>query len=175
MGARRVRFGRYRPTVVEMELVGVRLELPSNTPIVLLREREGAQRFLPIFIGSSEANAIAMALDGITTPRPLTHDLIRDIFDAVGLQLQLVVVTALVDKTFYAELHLEGPSGAQIVSSRPSDAIAIAVRTGTPIHVAEEVLDEAGYAAPDDDEETEDEIERFREFIEHVDPEDFAS
>ena len=164
--------------MVEMELVGVRVELPSNSPIVLLREVDGEHRTLPIFIGGPEATAIAFALERVETPRPMTHDLMKDIFEALGVRLDRVVVTDLVDTTFFAELHLAGPAGTQVVSSRPSDALAIAARTGAPIFAVEPVLDAASYPPDVDAVEgvaPEDVVEQFREFIDNVNPEDFAS
>lgn len=161
-----------------MELIGVRVELPANAPIVLLRERSGAERLLPIFIGAPEATAIALALDGVVTPRPMTHDLIRDVFAELGVVVDKVVVTELRDRTFFAELHLVRDGEHHVVSSRPSDAIAIAVRTGAPIFAAEEVIDEAGYVATvegAEGEEPEDVVEQFREFLDSVEPEDFGS
>jgi bifunctional DNase/RNase len=167
--------------MVEMELVGVRVEQPTNTPIVMLREREGEGRTLPIFIGGTEATAIAFALEQVETPRPMTHDLMRNILDELGVRLERVVVTGLRESTFYAELHLrvEAGKGLKAVSSRPSDAIALAVRTGSPIFAEEDVLDEAGYL-PEDDSEPESEqpeevVEKFRDFLDQVNPEDFAS
>jgi len=160
--------------MVEMELLGVRVELPSNTPIVLLRETTGERRMLPIFIGGPEATAIALALEGVETPRPMTHDLMKNVLDELGVTVERVVVTDLQDGTFYAELHLSGPQGNHTVSSRPSDAVALAVRTGTPIFAGEVVLDEVGYTV-DESEDKEQVVEEFREFIDSVSPEDFAS
>lgn len=128
-----------------MKVVGVRLEMPSNTPIVLLQEEQGEGRMLPILIGQAEATAIALALEEVDTPRPMTHDLVRDLLMVLGTSLDKVVVTDLRDKTFFAELHLQAPSGEQIVSSRPSDALAIAVRTGSAVFASEHVLDVAGF------------------------------
>ena len=162
--------------VVEMELVGVRVELPSNAPIVLLREASGDRRLLPIFIGGPEATAIAFALERVDTPRPMTHDLMKDLLDDLGARVDRIVVTELRDSTYYAEIHLTVNGRTHEVSSRPSDAIALAVRVGTPIFAAESVLDEAAYPASDDAEaEQEDVVEQFREFIDKVNPEDFAS
>lgn len=164
--------------MVEMELLGVKLELPSNTPVVMLREVEGRRRVLPIFIGLPEANAIAFALDGVVPPRPLTHDLLCNVLEETGWRLDQVVVTALTEGTFYAELHLQGPAGAQVVSSRPSDAIALAVRVGAPIFAAESVVDEAAAEVEEPEEgeaDSEAVVEEFRSFIENVNPEDFAS
>lgn len=152
----------------EVDVMGVRVEMPSNQPIVLLREVSG-ERYLPIWIGAAEATAIAFAQQGVVPPRPLTHDLMKDILAAVGSTLEQVQITTVQDNVFFANLVFAG--GAE-VSARPSDSIALALRTGTTIYCAEEVLDEAGLAVPA---EEEDEVERFREFLDHVTPEDFES
>jgi bifunctional DNase/RNase len=161
--------------MVEMELVGVRVELPSNTPIVLLREKTGERRLLPIFIGGPEATAIALALDKVETPRPMTHDLMKNLLDDMGAQLERVVVTDLNEGTFYAEIHVTSAAGRRQVSSRPSDAVALAVRAETPIFAEESVLDEVAYTVNEEDEEPEEVVEQFREFIDSVNPDDFAS
>ena len=160
-----------------MELVGVRVEMPSSSPIALLREVGGSRRVLPIFIGAPEATAIAFALEEVVTQRPMTHDLLRDILDDLGVSLEKITVTDLRDGTFFAELELNARDGVHTISSRPSDAIALAARTGSPIYAAEAVLDEAGYLADDEGEEPEEEevVEQFKEFIDSVNPEDFAS
>jgi uncharacterized protein len=152
--------------VREVEVVGVRVEVPSNQPIVLLREAEG-ERYLPIWIGAVEATAIAFAQQGVVPPRPLTHDLLKDVLDATGNALAEVQITEVNDGVFYATLVLG--SGVE-VSARPSDSIALALRTGSRIVCAEEILDDAGIAVPD---EREEEVEKFREFLDHVTPEDF--
>ena len=160
-----------------MHLVGVRVEMPTNNPIVLLREADGLHRVLPIFIGPVEATAIAFALQGVTTQRPMTHDLMRDMLSALGIGVARVVITELRDRTFFAEIEMTSDGGDHKVSSRPSDAIALAARLGTPIFADESVLEEAGVTVSDDDdeEEAEVEVEKFREFLEGVNPEDFAS
>ncbi len=140
--------------------------MPSNQPIVLLREA-GGERYLPIWIGAVEATAIAFAQQGVVPPRPLTHDLLKDVLDATGNQVSEIRITEVNDGVFYATLVLA--SGVE-VSARPSDSIALALRTGSRIVCAEDLLDEAGIAVPD---EREDEVERFREFLDHVSPEDF--
>ncbi|HEX6517837.1 MAG TPA: bifunctional nuclease family protein [Nocardioidaceae bacterium] len=152
----------------EVDVIGVRVEMPSNQPIVLLREVSG-DRYLPIWIGAVEATAIAFAQQGVVPPRPLTHDLIKDLIEATGNDLAEVRITEMKDGVFYALLVFE--SGVE-VSARPSDSIAVALRTGTRIVCAEDVLDEAGLAVPD---EQEDEVEKFREFLDQVTPEDFES
>ena len=150
----------------DLEVVGVRVEMPSNSPIVLLRESAG-ERYLPIWIGAVEATAIAFAQQGVVPPRPLTHDLLKDVLDGLGVALTSVHITEVKDSVFFATLHLS--SGVE-VSARPSDAIALALRTGTQIVAADELLDEAGVIVPD---EQEDEVEEFRRFLDHVTPEDF--
>lgn len=150
----------------EVDVVGVRVEMPSNQPIVLLREVTG-ERYLPIWIGAVEATAIAFAQQGVVPPRPLTHDLMKDVLEATGNELSEVRITEVDKGVFYALLVFG--SGVE-VSARPSDSIALALRTGTKIVCAETVLDEAGLDAPA---EQEDEVERFREFLDQVSAEDF--
>ena len=152
----------------EVDVLGVRVEMPSNQPLVLLREVTG-ERYLPIWIGAVEATAIAFAQQGVVPPRPLTHDLMRDVLEATGNSLSEVQITAVEDGVFYANLVFE--SGIE-VSARPSDSIALALRTGSRIVCSDEVLAEAGVAVPA---EQEDEVERFREFLEQVTPEDFEA
>jgi len=154
--------------VREVDVIGVRVEMPSNHPIVLLREVTG-ERYLPIWIGAVEATAIAFAQQGVVPPRPLTHDLLKDVLEATGNELDEIRIVEMRDGVFYALLVLA--SGVE-VSARPSDAIALALRTSTRIVCAEDVLDEAGLAVPA---EQEDEVEKFREFLDHVTPEDFES
>jgi bifunctional DNase/RNase len=161
------RGARYRDGVRELDVVGVRVEMPSNQPIVLLRER-GGDRYLPIWIGASEATAIAHAQQGVVPPRPLTHDLLRNVIEALGRRLVEVRIVAIRDNVFHAELVFDG---GLTVGSRSSDAIALALRTGSRIVGADEVLDAGGVAVPDEDE---DEVERFRKFLEQISPEDFG-
>lgn len=161
-----------------MELLGVRLELPANAPVVLLREQSGERRVLPIYIGPEEARAIALALEGVTTPRPMTHDLIRDLLGAVEVGVVSINVTELRESTFYAEIELRAGERTVRVSSRPSDAVALAVRVEAPIFASEEVLADAAMPAAEesDEEEGQEEIvDQFRQFIDEVNPEDFAS
>jgi bifunctional DNase/RNase len=157
--------------MIEMELTGVRVELPTNQPIVLLRERAG-ERYLPIWIGAAEATAIALSLQGVVTPRPMTHDLMKSILDDLSVQVHRIVVTELREATFYATIELERGTERFEISSRPSDAIALAVRTSTPIFASPEVLEEAAILIPGDEDE---EVEKFREFLDNVSPEDFES
>lgn len=156
--------------LVELTLVGVRIELPTQTPIVLLKERDG-ERFLPIWIGNVEATAIAFALQGVATQRPLTHDLLKNLLDELVVSIERVVITELKEGTFYATIELRQNGSKFSVSSRPSDAIALAVRANTPIFAEEDVLSEASILIKSDDEERE--VEKFREFLDQVSPEDF--
>jgi bifunctional DNase/RNase len=154
--------------VREVEVVGVRVEMPSNQPIVLLREVDG-ERYLPIWIGAVEATAIAFAQQGVVPPRPLTHDLLKLLLEGTGNALSEVRITEMNDGVFFAVMVLD--SGTEI-ECRPSDAIALAIRTGARIVCAEDLLDEIGIAVPD---EREEEVEKFREFLDHVSPEDFQA
>ncbi|AXV06771.1 hypothetical protein DVS28_a2087 [Euzebya pacifica] len=158
--------------MIELELVGVRVELPHNQPIVLLKESTG-ERFLPIWIGAVEATSIAFALQGVETARPMTHDLMKDLLEALTVDVERIVVTELKDGTFYAEILMNGPAGEVRVSSRPSDAIALAVRGGIPVFAEEAVLEEAGILIEDSD-DADQEVEKFKEFLDNVTPEDFA-
>ena len=153
----------------KMEVVGVRVEMPTNQTFVLLKEVQG-ERYLPIWIGPVEATAIAFAQQGMVPARPLTHDLFRDVLEALGVKLNTVNSTALRDGIFFADLIF---SNGKEVSARPSDSIALALRTGASIFASEEILDEAGVAIPDE-QENEDEVEKFREFLDTITPEDFG-
>jgi uncharacterized protein len=158
--------------VIRLSLIGVRVEVPTNQPIVLLREESGA-RFLPIFIGSPEATAIVYALQGLETPRPMTHDLFKSVLEGLDARLEKVEITELQNGTFYAEIELDRDGEKSRISSRPSDAIALAVRYGTvPIFADEAVLEEAGVLFEADEEEQE--VEQFRTFLDQITPEDFA-
>ena len=150
----------------ELEVVGVRVQMPDNQPIVLLRER-GGERYLPIWIGAPEASAIAFAQQGVVPPRPLTHDLLKDVLEAFGHQLEQVRITEMRENVYYAELAF---AGGTTVGSRTSDAIALALRVGCPILGADDVLEAGGIPVPDEDE---DEVEKFREFLDQVSAEDF--
>jgi bifunctional DNase/RNase len=157
---------------VPMELIGVRIELPSNVPILLLREGEGA-RYLPIWIGPNEATAIALALQEVVPQRPMTHDLLKLLVEGLGAEVARVDVTKLVDGTFFADLVLLRDGEQVSISARPSDAIALAARTGAAIFADRGLLDEAGVEIEEDGQE--EEIEKFREFLEEITPEDFGS
>ena len=174
--------------MVEVKLRAVRVDLQSNTPVLLLQESEGLGRTLPIFTGAPEATAIAFALQGMDTPRPMTHDLIRDLLDALGTTVLRVVITELRTATYFAEIVLRQGDHELPVSSRPSDAVAVAVRTGTPLFVADDLMDSEGIMLAVDEEEDDDEesdeddganpdelVGEFRTFLDSIRPEDFSS
>ena len=133
--------------MIRLSLIGVRVEVPTNQPIVLLREEEGT-RFLPIFIGSPEATAIVYALQGLATPRPLTHDLFLNVLGDLRASLKRIVVTDLRDDVYYAQLHLEAGGSPLTIDARPSDAIALALRARVPILVEDRVFEKAERIPP---------------------------
>jgi len=156
----------------------VRLEVPANAPVMMLREQVGQRRLLPIYIGNPEAAAIHYAVEGIVPARPLTHDLFRDVLETLSAQVDRVVVTEMRDHTYFAELHLTQAGKPLIVSSRPSDAVALAVRIGCPIYATDEVLEVGGQvetveaeAEGGDEEQI---LAEFQDFIAGVSPDDFA-
>lgn len=160
----------------EMRVVGIRVEPPNSQPVLLLRELDG-ERYLAIWIGQSEAASIALRQKGIEPPRPLTHDLIVNLVAAFGRWLIEVRIIDMQEGTFYAEMVFDGDVR---VSARPSDSIAVALRAGVPIVADEEVLTEAGLLIPEEDGEgdapaKEDEVEKFREFLDSVSPDDFKA
>ncbi len=163
-----------------MRLEGVRVEIPTNQPVIVLREADG-DRTLPIFIGNPEATAIVHAMQGIDTPRPMTHDLLKNVLDLQAVRIRSVEITELHDRTFYASIEIERDGAISRLDARPSDAIALLVRVGVdevPIYAAEAVLDEAGISgetALNEDVPLGDaQIEEFRSFLDQVSPEDFA-
>ncbi|MGC8463570.1 MAG: bifunctional nuclease family protein [Acidimicrobiales bacterium] len=171
--------------MVEVRLRAVRVDLQSNTPVLLLQESEGVGRTLPIFIGAPEATAIAFALQGMDTPRPMTHDLICELLEALGATVARVVVTELRGSTYFADIVLDQAGHEITVSSRPSDAVAVAVRTGSPLFVADELMDAEGILLATEDESDEDAdgedvtpdelVGEFRQFLDTIRPEDFSS
>lgn len=166
--------------MIEMKVGTIRVELPSNTPVVLLREVAGTQRTLPIFIGTPEATAIAYALQGVSTPRPMTHDLLVDVISALGATVSRIVVSDERDGTFFAEIHVQRNGELHVLSARPSDAVALALRTGASVWCDEEVLDAEGVVL-DEEDASEDEpapdelVREFRAFIDDISPDDFRS
>jgi bifunctional DNase/RNase len=159
---------------IELELVGVAPEATSHAPVMQLREQSGDRRLLSIFIGVAEASAIRLVLDGRQPPRPLTHDLLVNVFEEFGAHLNRVVITEMRDKTYYAELQMVHNGQRYDISCRPSDAVAIAVRAEVPIAASRTLLDEVGVVVDESEEqETAEILDEFRDFIENINPEDF--
>ena len=162
-----------------VELVGVRLALPANTPVLEIREAESPCRTLLIYIGAPEASSIHCAMEGLTPARPLTHDLIVNIVDSFEAEVTRIVIVDEEEGTYFAELHLDTIEGPKVISCRPSDAVAIAVRTGADMFASERLLERNGEVATTSGqtagaEASEEMLEDFREFIESINPEDFA-
>jgi len=159
--------------LIPMEVIGVRVEMPSNQPIILLKEIDGS-RFLPIWVGAVEATAIAFAQQGVEPPRPLTHDLMNNLVELLDATLTAVHMTEIKDGIFYATMLLRDSKGGQLtISARPSDAIALAVRSNSNILATQELLDEIGIEIPQGEGENQ-EVEKFREFLDQINPEDFV-
>lgn len=158
------------PREIRMDIKGLMLDPTSNVPIVILRD-EAEQVFLPIWIGVFEANAIALRLEKVDTPRPMTHDLLRSALEQVGAQVQKIVISDLQDNTFFARIHVQTNGTGVEIDARPSDAIALALRTESPIFVLEPVLDKA--QAVDLATRVSDE-EKLRKWLEEVSPEDLG-
>lgn len=157
------------PVLIKMNLEGVRIELPSQKPILLLKEENG-NRYLPIWIGPYEASAIALELSNIKTPRPMTHDLIINIINNLNISVDNIEINDIKDNTFYAIINIKGKDKKIIrIDSRPSDAIATAVRIKCDIFVTEHVLESGGLRIQSIDEE----VKKFKDFLNHVEPEDF--
>ena len=157
----------------EMVIYGVSFDMVGKQPIVLLKTLTG-NKFLPIWIGHPEAAAILMKLQGATTPRPMTHDLVTEILTQLDAQVVRITVTELRESTFYAVITLQ-VNGSEIdVDSRPSDALALAVRTSAPIYVADQVIDDSAIEFGGEPEEEQEVVDEFRKFLENVNPDDFA-
>jgi bifunctional DNase/RNase len=157
-----------------MVIYGVSFDMVGKQPIVLLKTVDG-NKFLPIWIGHPEAAAILMKLQGATTPRPMTHDLINDMISELDATCTRVSVTELKENTFFASITLKVNGQEVEIDSRPSDALAVAVRTSAPIFAAEEVIQESAIEFEHEVEDTEEVVDQFKRFLDEVTPEDFAS
>lgn len=168
-----------------VDITGIALEAHSGAPLVVLREQDEPHRLLPIFIGAPEASAIAIAATGQQPPRPMVHDVMAALVMSLDGRVEAIEVTGLQDGTYFASINVAGPGGTRQVDSRPSDALALAVRVGAPVWVHESVLDEAGsLPEPEDPADTESvvddatieaELDDFRSFLDDVDPADFIA
>lgn len=169
--------------MIRARIASLSVDSMSNQPVVILKPlEEGAapdERLVPIWIGQAEATAILLALQGAEPPRPMTHDLLRNVIEDLGFVVSRVEITRLEEGTFYAALVLRGEEREVMIDARPSDSIALAVRVNCPLFLAEQVLDEAGVipevAEEEEEISEEDELQRFRQFLEDVDPSDFMS
>jgi bifunctional DNase/RNase len=157
--------------MVPVRIHSLGMDEKNHQPVVILREEEG-HRIVPIWIGQPEATAILLAGQGVQPPRPLTHDLMLGVITALGCVVERVEITRLEEGTFFAALILRGEERTVAVDARPSDSLALAVRSGCPVFVDEEVMRVAGVIP---EEEAEQEVEAFRDFLDNVDPEDFGS
>ena len=160
--------------MIEMQLEGIRLEIPANTPVLMLREQAGSRRVMPIYIGAPEASSIHYALEGLQPDRPLTHDLLINVAEGLNAQPVKLVITKIEEHTYFADLHFLQAGALVVVSCRPSDGVAVAVRSGIPIYAESALLDEVGKVVPDTPaEDAEEIIDDFRQFIDSIRPEDF--
>jgi uncharacterized protein len=165
--------------MIQVRIASLALDPQSNQPVIILRpldEEPGHGRVLPIWIGQPEATAILLALEGVELPRPLTHDLMKNMLETLGALVERVEVTRVEDGTFYAAIIVRTEDHRFAIDARPSDSIALAVRLGAPIFVDDGVLDEA--AVPDetaDEDDEEAEVAAFRDFLDAVEPEDFLT
>ncbi len=164
----------------QVRIASLAIDPRSDQPVIILKpldEEPGEGVLLPIWIGPAEATAILLAVEGVPLKRPMTHDLLRDVLETLDTYVERVEITRVESGTFYAAIVLRGEERTRIVDARPSDSIALAVRTGAPIFVAEEVLADAAVAdesiAGEEEVDEEVEVERFRDFLENVDPSDF--
>jgi len=158
----------------EMVIYGVSFDMVGKQPIVLLKTTDG-NTFLPIWIGHPEAAAILMKLQGANTPRPMTHDLVTDLLEKLDARVARITVTELQDNTFYALITVSIDGSEIEIDSRPSDAIALAVRSGAPIFAAESVIEESGIEFEHEDVNEEEVVEEFKRFLDDVKPEDFSA
>ena len=163
-----------------VDLIGIQVDPGTGAAVLVLREHDAPHRLLPITVGGPEAASIAIAASGRTVPRPMTHDLMAMLVESLDAHVDAVEVTDLLDGAFFASLALSGPSGERRLDSRPSDAIALAVRVHAPLYVSEHVLDEAGtmpVAEPAervlDDEAIDTQVDEFRDFLPALEPADF--
>jgi bifunctional DNase/RNase len=157
-----------------MVIYGVSFDMVGKQPIVLLKTANG-NKFLPIWIGHAEAAAILMKLQGADTPRPMTHDLLNAVLGELSAEVSRITVTELRENTFYAMITLRGSEDEVEIDSRPSDAIALAVRCNAPIFAADEVIEESGIEFEHENEDTEEVVDQFKEFLDSVSPEDFLT
>jgi uncharacterized protein len=161
--------------VIEVRIASLAVDPRSNQPVIILRPLEDSEpsRVLPIWIGQPEATAILLALEGVDLPRPLTHDLMKNLIETLDAYVERVEITRVEEGTFFAALIVRAEERTLAVDARPSDSIALAVRVGAPVFVAEDVMESAAVSDESGEIDEEAELQAFREFLEHVNPEDF--
>ena len=160
-----------------VNLIGIEMDPATGAAVLVLREHESPNRLLPIIVGGAEATSIAIAASGHHVPRPMTHDVMATLVDSLDAHVDSAEVTELRDGAFFASVALSGPMGERRLDTRPSDAIALAIRLNAPLYVSEDVLDSAGThpIVELDDEEIDAQVDEFREFLTELDPADFVS
>lgn len=167
--------------MIHVRLASLSVDAATNQPVIILRpldESSEPARMLPIWIGHPEATAILLALQGVQPPRPMTHDLLKSVVESLDAVVARVEITRVDEGTFYAAVIVRAEERTIAIDARPSDSIALAIRTGSPIFVAEDVLDTAAVVRVEEEEESaseEETVEQFREFLDHIDPSDFQS
>jgi len=158
---------------VQMQLEGLKVEVPADTPMMILREIDDPHRVMGIYIGMPEARSIEYAREGHVPERPLTHDLLVNVFEDLGAHVSRVVITEMREHTYFAEIQLLHQGQTHAISCRPSDAIAISVRAAIPITASRELMDEVGIIEVSDEDDSEEILVEFRDFIDNINPEDF--
>lgn len=164
--------------MIHVRIASLSVDSMSNQPVIILRpvdQNAEPVRMLPIWIGHAEATAILLALQGVEPPRPMTHDLLKGIIESLDTVVTRVEITRVEEGTFYAAVILRAEERSVVVDARPSDSIALAIRTGSPIYVDEGVLEEAAVIEIEESVDEEEEVEEFRTFLDHVDPSDFQN
>lgn len=159
--------------MIEVTVAHLGLDRSSNTPVVILKEKEGT-RVLPIWIGPAEASAIAMEIQGVKAPRPMTHDLLKQLVVGLGAELRRVVISQVKENTYFAELLMSRNEELFQLDARPSDSIALALRLHAPIYTSDDLLDDRSIEEPEGESEADLDAQRLKEYLERMDPQDFG-
>ncbi len=159
--------------MIEVTVAHLGLDRSTNTPVVILREKDGS-RVLPIWIGPAEASAIAMVIQGVKAPRPMTHDLLKQLVVGLGAQLRRVVISQVKDNTYFAELLVSRDEELFQLDARPSDSIALALRLHAPIYTSDDLLDERSVEEPEGGDDPDQEAQRLKDYLQRMDPQDFG-
>lgn len=159
--------------MIEVTVAHLGLDRSTNTPVVILREKDGS-RVLPIWIGPAEASAIAMVIQGVKAPRPMTHDLLKQLVVGLGAQLRRVVISQVKDNTYFAELLMSRDEELFQLDARPSDSIALALRLHAPIYTSDDLLDERSVEEPESADDPDQEAQRLKDYLQRMDPQDFG-